>query len=130
MIKLLKLCFNTTNSIWTIQKRRLSYKSCVSCYFLQLFIHKIINSFFSFKIRTPDKYHGLILPRKLPPRSTPLAIHQLPMLGFLEQTVSEAVIKALTSVGCFKPKYPFLTARRSALLYVAYHLKGELLSFH
>ena len=75
--------------------------------------------------RTPEKYHGLILPRKLPPRSTPLAINQLPMLGFLEQTVSEAVIKALTSVGCFKPKYPFLTARRSALLYVAYHLKGE-----
>ena len=70
-------------------------------------------------------YHGLILPRKLPPRGTPLSVHQLPMLGFLEQTVSEAITKALTAVGCFKPKYPFLTAKRSALLYVAYHLKGK-----
>lgn len=74
--------------------------------------------------RTPELFHGLTLPRKLPPRSTLLPVHHLPMLGFLEQTVSVAITKAMTAVGCFKPKYPFLSARRSALLYVAYHLKG------
>ena len=82
-----------------------------------------------FCFRSPECYHGLTLPRKLPPRSTPLAIHNLPMLGFLEQTVSMAITKALSAVGCFKPKYPFLSAQRSALLYVAYHLKGLLLYF-
>ena len=47
------------------------------------------------------------------------------MLGFMEQTVATAITKALTAVGCFKPKYPFMDPRKSALLYVAYHLKGE-----
>ncbi|KAF6022988.1 AK9 [Bugula neritina] len=46
------------------------------------------------------------------------------MLGYMEQTVSLAVTKALTKCGCFKPKYPFLTATQSALIYIAYHLKA------
>ena len=47
------------------------------------------------------------------------------MLGYMEQTVADCVVKALTATGTFKPKYPFLTPTRSALLYVAFHLKGE-----
>ena len=47
------------------------------------------------------------------------------MLGYMEQSVATALTKALTAVGCFKPKYPFVDAKRSALLYIAYHLKGK-----
>ena len=47
------------------------------------------------------------------------------MLGYMEQSVATALTKALTAVGCFKPKYPFVDAKKSALLYIAYHLKGE-----
>ena len=50
---------------------------------------------------------------------------ELPHLGFMEQTVATPLIRALIAVGDFKPKYPFLTATRSALIYVAYHLKGK-----
>ena len=47
------------------------------------------------------------------------------MLGYMEQSVATALTKAMTAVGCFKPKYPFVDAKRSALLYIAYHLKGK-----
>lgn len=77
-------------------------------------------------MRLPELYHGLKLPHKLPPAKDPtLSVTALPMLGFMEQTAATAVIKGLTAVGCFKPKYPYLDAKRSALLYMAYHLKGK-----
>ncbi|XP_033125059.1 adenylate kinase 9-like isoform X4 [Anneissia japonica] len=75
-------------------------------------------------LRTPEKYYNLKLPHKLPPKQDPLLVTSLPMLGYMEQTLSTAITKSLTAVGCFKPKYPFVSASRSALLYVAYHLKA------
>jgi adenylate/nucleoside-diphosphate kinase len=65
------------------------------------------------------------LPHKLPPPKDALPVTGLPMLGYLEQTAATNLVKALTAVGNFKPKYPFLTPARSAQLYVAYHLKGK-----
>lgn len=64
------------------------------------------------------------LPTKLPPLKQPVPVTSLPMLGYMEQAVSAAIINALSAVGARKPKYPFLNSTKSALLYVAYHLKG------
>ena len=76
--------------------------------------------------RLPEKYWDLKLPHKLPPKKEPLMVTSLPMLGYMEQTVATTITKALTAVGNFKPKYPFLTPSRSALVYVAYYLKGNI----
>ena len=75
--------------------------------------------------RCPTLYEVTTLPIKLPPIKQPLSIVSLPMLGYMEQSVATPIINALTAVGCCKPKFPFITATQSALLYVALHLKGE-----
>ena len=75
--------------------------------------------------RKPHQYLNLKLPHKLPPKREPMAVNSLPMLGYLEQTVAVAITKAMTAVGNVKPKYPFLSASKSALIYVAFHLKGR-----
>ncbi|XP_038656937.1 adenylate kinase 9 [Scyliorhinus canicula] len=76
-------------------------------------------------MRLPDKYWDLALPNKLPPVKEPVFPTSLPMLGYMEQGVALSIIKALTAVGCLKPKYPFLSVKKSALLYIAYHLKAH-----
>ncbi len=75
-------------------------------------------------MRRPDSYANLKLPHKLPPVKNPMNVLGLPMMGYLEQTVADLLKKALFEAGNFKPKFPFLTPTRSALLYVAYYLKG------
>ena len=77
-------------------------------------------------LRKPEIYGKLKLPHKLPPVAKKMDVFSLPMTGFLEQTVSELVKKALNEVGNYKPKFPFLSPTRSSLLYLAYYLKGML----
>ena len=64
------------------------------------------------------------LPVKLPPVKQPVSITSLPMLGYMEQSVATAIINSLTAVGNIKPKFPFVSPTKSALLYAALHLKG------
>nr|XP_013031057.2 adenylate kinase 9 isoform X4 [Anser cygnoides] len=76
--------------------------------------------------RLPEKYWNLKLPRKLPPKKEPILLTALPMAGYLEQGVATSLIKALNEVGCLKPKFPFLSVKKTALLFVACHLKALL----
>ncbi|XP_068016605.1 adenylate kinase 9-like isoform X3 [Melanerpes formicivorus] len=76
-------------------------------------------------MRLPEKYCNLKLPHKLPPRKEPILLTALPLLGYLEQGVATSLIKALSEVGCLKPKFPFLSVKATALLFVACHLKAH-----
>ena len=75
--------------------------------------------------RRPFDYEVKKLPVKLPPVKQSLPVISLPMLGYMEQSVATPIINSLTAVGCLKPKFPFLTATQSALVFVALHLKGS-----
>ncbi|KAM8809905.1 adenylate kinase 9 [Eudromia elegans] len=75
-------------------------------------------------MRLPEKYWNVKLPHKLPPVKEPILLTALPLAGYLEQGVATSLIKALNEVGCLKPKFPFLSVKRTALLFVAYHLKA------
>ncbi|XP_067402684.1 adenylate kinase 9 [Emydura macquarii macquarii] len=75
-------------------------------------------------MRLPEKYWNQTLPHKLPPIKEPVLLTALPLTGYLEQGTATALIKAMNEVGCLKPKFPFLSVKKTALLFVAYHLKA------
>ncbi|KAI3381549.1 hypothetical protein SNEBB_008710 [Seison nebaliae] len=75
-------------------------------------------------MKTPWKYINLLVPKKLPPTKVELCLKDLPTLGYLEQTVANAIGKALFRVGRLKPKHPFMSTTQSALYYLAYQLQA------
>jgi len=75
-------------------------------------------------LQEPDKYKIVKLPKKLPPKKLKLNFLELPKLGFLEQTLADVITKALNEVGILKPKFPFLSVKKSALFFMACYLKA------
>ncbi|XP_037100184.1 adenylate kinase 9 isoform X2 [Syngnathus acus] len=75
-------------------------------------------------LSAPELYWDLKLPSKVPPLCEPIPLTSLPTLGYLEQGVAVGVIKAMTAVGCLKPKFPFFSMERSALHYLAFYMKA------
>eukprot|EP00039_Didymoeca_costata_P013204 m.196952 g.196952 ORF g.196952 m.196952 type:complete len:868 (+) comp15705_c1_seq6:2067-4670(+) len=76
-------------------------------------------------MQQPHIYAAIPLPEKVPPPARAMDVRGLPMPGYLEQTVSLSITKALTAVGLAKPKYPFMNLSESALVYVALFLKAN-----
>lgn len=81
------------------------------------------NNFYLY--RKPILFANLQLPHKLPPVANPITVKSLPLPGFLEQTLSVALLRALSSISQERPKFPFITIKRSALIYMGLHLKGK-----
>jgi hypothetical protein len=52
-------------------------------------------------------------------------VTRLPMLGYMEQTMSQLVTKAIAATGLARPKYPHLDAKASALVHLALYLKAH-----
>lgn len=75
-------------------------------------------------LRSPMQYWDQKLPQKLPPLKESIHLTSLPLPGYLEQGTATSLIKAMNAAGNLKPKLPFLSVRRSVLLYVAFHLKA------
>ncbi|KAJ3138794.1 adenylate kinase [Physocladia obscura] len=76
-------------------------------------------------MRTPWKFVNLELPKKLPPKLVQINVGQLPLIGFLEQSIATALTDALMEVGKFRPKHPYTSLRLSAAKYVALYLKAN-----
>ena len=107
-------------------------KKCAALYKDKLYLMKNKEALDKF-LRKPELYAFLKLPHKLPPLKKPenqINVFNLPITGYLEQTVADLIKRSLNEVGNYKPKFPFISPSRSALLYVAYYLKGFYLFFN
>jgi adenylate/nucleoside-diphosphate kinase len=101
-------------------------KEFAALYKDKMYVMKDVRSLDKF-MRKPELYAFLKLPHKLPPLKkleNQINVFNLPITGYLEQTVADLLKRSLNEVGEYKPKFPFITPSRSALLYVAYYLKA------
>merc|ERR1712196_65781 len=80
-------------------------------------------------LRDPVMYAGAKLPDTAPGLSngkrSKFSIKSMPALGYLEQSVGDAISMALTKAGTSKPKYPKLPNDVSVLVYLSLHLKAS-----
>lgn len=76
-------------------------------------------------MKSPWRYINAVLPAVLPPRKVQIPVASLPLVGYLEHTVSNALTDALAAVGKARPKYPFKNMSSSASQYLSLYLKSN-----
>lgn len=76
-------------------------------------------------MKTPWKYVDQVLPNELPPIRVAVPLKNLPIVGYLEETLSVRINAALAELGKFKPKYPYKSLDDSARIFLALWLKGN-----
>lgn len=74
-------------------------------------------------MRTPSKYSDLTLPLNLPQKRVKVVISDLPVIGYIEQSVGQSISDALLALGSFRPKHPFKSPTKSANEYCGLFLK-------
>lgn len=75
-------------------------------------------------MKTPWKFVDQTLPKELPPIKVHVPLKNLPIVGYLEETLSDKITEGLQELSKFKPKYPFKTLSHSAELFFALYLKS------
>jgi len=76
-------------------------------------------------MKTPWKYINYILPKKLPPKKVDISISRLPMIGYMEQTVSNIIYKSIEALGKQRPVYPYKSLEFSAARFIGLYLKAN-----
>lgn len=54
-----------------------------------------------------------------------IAISRLPMIGYMEQTVSNIIAKSIEALGKQRPAYPYKSLEFSAARFIGLYLKGK-----
>jgi adenylate kinase family enzyme/YHS domain-containing protein len=76
-------------------------------------------------MRTPWKYINYILPKKLPPKKLNISISKLPMIGYMEQTLSTTIYQSIEAIGKERPVYPYRSLEFSAARFLGLYLKAN-----
>jgi len=76
-------------------------------------------------MKTPWNYTNFILPKKLPPKKIDISISRLPMIGYMEQTVSNTIAKSIEALGKQRPVYPYKSLEYSAARFIGLYLKAN-----
>jgi len=76
-------------------------------------------------LERPWRYADLPLPAKLPPTAVELIIANLPMRGYIEQSMGDLLTAALTTLSELRPIYPTLDRRDSALKFISLYIRAH-----
>jgi len=107
-----------------VQSVRLGLKACAVSYDSKVYLMADAPAAAEF-VQRPWLYAPVELPPKLPPTAIETIISSLPIRGYLEQTVGELLVGALTQLAELRPIYPTLSRRESALKFVALYIRAK-----
>jgi len=76
-------------------------------------------------MRTPHLFAALKMPIKLPPDALPVVLDKLPLPGYLQHTVVDAISEGLLALGQAAPRFPGVDNRESATKFLALYLRSR-----